>query len=151
MIWDDRYLIVQGVAFCGVAWDGEEWDGLPDPRTGGVEAVPERELTLALTASGLSLAQLPPGITATRITINGGEDVAVPNAVADIIRNLLPGQRITISENYTLSTGRVWVGAIVINPFKTTVHAVETDQFGTPIEQWHTYSGFEALVLGGPA
>ncbi|GGL18253.1 hypothetical protein [Deinococcus radiotolerans] len=142
MNWQNRYLIVGGTHF-GVA--------APDPETGFVKAKPERNLTLIASAAGLSLAQLPPGITATRITVAGGTNIAVPNAVADVIRNLLPGQRVTISENYTLSTGRVWVDAIVTAPFDTTLHAVKPGPDGVPVEQYFTYSGFEALVLGGPA
>lgn len=142
MNWQNRYLIVGGTHFGAAA---------PDPETGFVKAKPERSLSVIAAASGLSLAQLPPGITATRITVAGGTNIAVPNAVADVIRNLLPGQRLTISENYTLSTGRVWVNAFVISPFDTTLHAVPRGPDGVPTEQYFTYSGFEALILGGPA
>lgn len=141
MQWQDRYLRVGGVVF------GEN---VPDPRTGYVKAVPERDLNLIALVSGLTLARLPPDITATRLSIAGGSDVAIPNDQADILRNLMPGQRLDIAENYTLSTGRLWVNCIVTKPFDTTLHAVETGPDGVPMEQHFTYSGFEAVILGRP-
>lgn len=145
MNWQDRYLTVAGVTFSGA-----DWDGVPNPRTGYVRATPERDLTLLALASGVSVAQLPPDVQVTRLSIAGGEDVVIPNAQADALRNLLPGQRVTISENYTLSTGRVWVNAIVTSPFDTTLHAVDTGPDGVPTEQYFTYSGFEAVIIGRP-
>ncbi|MBZ9715486.1 hypothetical protein [Deinococcus multiflagellatus] len=141
MNWQDRYLTVGPVAFGPAA---------PDPETGYVKAKPERNLNILALASGLSLAQLPPDIQATRITIAGGTNIAVTNDQADILRNLLPGDLVTISENYTLSTGRVWVDAVVVSPFDTTLHAVQAGPDGVPVEQYWTYSGFEAVILGRP-
>lgn len=141
MQWQNRYLRIGGVDF-GL------W--VPDPETGGVEASPERDLSLIASVSGLTFASLPPDVTATRLTVAGGSSIAVPNDMADRIRNLMPGTRLDIAENYTLSTGRLWVNAIVTKPFKTTLRGLETGQDSVPTEQWFTYSGFEAVILGRP-
>ncbi|MFC4636997.1 hypothetical protein [Deinococcus hohokamensis] len=141
MQWQNRYLTVAGVSF-GL--------GAPDPETGFVKAKPERNLNIIATATGLALAKLPPGIPATRISIAGGERIVIPNAQADVLRNLMPGDAVTISENYTLSTGRVWVNAIVVSPFDTTLYAVVPGPDGVPAEQLFTYSGFEAVIIGRP-
>ena len=142
MVWQDRYLRVGLVDFGLFA---------PDPETGFVKAAPERDLTIISLVSGLSIAQMPPNLTATRITVASGTNVAIPNAQADVLRNLMPGTQLEIAENYTLSTGRLWVNAIVTKPFDTTLHAVESGPDGTPVQQWFTYSGFEAVILGRPA
>lgn len=142
MTWTHRYLSIGDIAF-----------GLhaPDPESGFVRADPERAITIQHTLSGLGFGTMPPGVTATRLTIAGGSTVAVPTALADRLRNLIPGTELPIQENYTLSTGRVWVNAIVLKPFDTTSYGFQPGPDGTPLEEWFTYAGFEAVVIGRTA
>lgn len=142
MTWTNRYLTIRDINFGRHA---------PDPESGFVRAAPERPINIQHTLSGLGFGTMPPGVTVTRLTIAGGSTIAIPSTLADRLRNMIPGTEVNIQENYTLSTGRLWVNAIVVKAFDTTFYGVQPGPDGAPLEEWFTYTGFEAVVIGRTA